>query len=438
MPTPPKKVVTLDKGKPQGALPYVQPGVDPKALGYAAGIAARGGLPKTNTPVAGGPPPPIPALEQPHREGMTMAAQASASRGHDSQRISAQAIQQHLSSGGIIVPEEPQAPAPQGPPQNLPLQAGDILPEEATKDPHFQHGTGSRMAQMQPHMASKYGVIRNGQKLTPQDLASGRGGGPAPNLRGGRPPRSPQDIARDFQQVVQAPPARPRDEDEEESPEPPPGIPRTDEEAVRQADAGPGGAAKHAGQAPIVPGIEEPDEEADKRAKKIVENLDDFDFERLRREMMQDVLKSPRQQEIIEKRLQPMDISELIMKNKIRQRVPIVPGKFEVTFETMSGDLDLKLKQLLIKESKSIAVTEAYILDKHSLMTVAAGTFAINGNPLPAMYDEKGDFNEELFWTKYMWVTKRPLHMLASIGINYSWFEQRVRKLFVADAGKGG
>jgi hypothetical protein len=36
------------------------------------------------------------------------------------------------------------------------------------------------------------------------------------------------------------------------------------------------------------------------------------------------------------------------------------------------------------------------------------------------------------------WVTKRPLHLIASIGTNHSWFELRVRKLFVAERVKNG
>ena len=54
------------------------------------------------------------------------------------------------------------------------------------------------------------------------------------------------------------------------------------------------------------------------------------------------------------------------------------------------------------------------------------------------MYDSKGEFDEKRFWEKFDWMLKRNIHMLASLGIHYAWFEQRVRKLFVADAGKGG
>jgi hypothetical protein len=209
-------------------------------------------------------------------------------------------------------------------------------------------------------------------------------------------------------------------------------------EAEAQAAEGPGHNAQNAGQSPGTPIANVADEVSEERARKMIENLDDFDYERLRKEMMMDALKNPKQKEIIEARLKPLDVGDLIMKNKVSQRVPVLPGKFEPTFESMPGGIDLKLKQLLVKESKSIAVTEAYLLDKHAVMTTAAGVIAINGNPLPSMYDALGEFNEDMFWIKYKWVLGRNIHMLASLGIHYSWFESRVRKLFVADEGKGG
>lgn len=433
--TPPqKRVVTLDN--PKGDAPYVQPGVSSQAAGYAAGVNQRRGLPKTNTPVGGGPPPPIPALEQPHRAGMTMAQQANQTRGPDYQRLSTQALQAHSAAGGIIVPEAqpPPATVPVSP-QDLVLLPNDALPEEAKKDPHFQRGAGSDMAQMQPHMAAKYGVIRNGQRLMPHDLVHR----PMTAPSGQRPRRKNEDIARDFNSVINAPPAAPRGEaSEDDGPPPLPGMPRTEEEAKEQALAGPAGAAQHAGESPTPPILDGTSEEAKERAKRLADGLDDFDYASFRREMLKDILKNPEQQKIVEARLKPLDISELIMKNSVRQQVPILPNRFIPTFESMPGGIELKLKQLLVKEAQSIAVTEAYLLDKYAVMTTTAGTVEINGTPLPTMYDSKGEFDEKRFWEKFDWMLKRNIHMLASLGIHYAWFEQRVRKLFVADAGKGG
>lgn len=435
-----KRIVSLDNPAPAnpGMPAFVQPNASPQAVGYAAGVAARrgGGLPKYATPVAGGPTPPIPALEAPHQEGMTMADQAARTRGNDSARHVSAAMASHAGSGIVMQDHQEQAPGMVMNPAQLPLLPTDTLPDEALKDPQYHHGAGSRMAQMQPHMAMKYGIVRNGKHMTPQELVSSRQ--PAPDFRG-RPRRSGAEMAQDLQQVLNAQTggavAR---EQASEGPTPPAGLPRNEAEAEAQAAAGPGGAASRTGSAPMVPILDATSEEAEDRVKKMVQDMDDFDFERLRREMLSDVLKNPGQQQIVEKRCAPLDIGDLIMNNSIRQRVPILPGKFEPTFESMQGHVELQLKQLLIKENKSIAVTEAYLMDKYAVMCTTAGVAAINGNPCPPMYDQKGDFNEDLFWEKFRWMLKRNIHMLASLGVHYSWFEARVRKLFVVDEGKGG
>ena len=299
------------------------------------------------------------------------------------------------------------------------------------------------MAMNQPHMAAKYGVIRGGRRIPPQELVRGAAyagpGAPPSDFRSGnKPPRPSAAIAADLQKALGAPGGeqalRARKAAEQAGGvEPPDYLPKDDSEAEAQAR---GGAAARAGQAPVAPVLNE-------SVSDQLRKMDDLDFEALRREMIKDILKNPKQKDAVEARCKELDIDELIMNNYVRQRVPIIPATdtskgFEPTFESMRGDVELTLKRLLVKESKSVAVTEAYLLDKYAVMTTAAGVVAINGNPLPSMYDSQGEFDEELFWEKFDWLLKRPIHMLASLGIHYSWFEQRVRKLFKADEGKDG
>lgn len=442
-----KRRIDLNQSLGQTGTPYVQPGATPHAVGYAAGLSTRhlkgGGLPKYAEPVAGGPSPRMPALEQPHVSGRTMAEQADLTRGVDAHRHVAQAMGAH--AGGIIVPDGTSmssgVPSKQETIQDLRLLPQDLLPAEAAQDQYFVKGAGCQMAQMQPHLAAKYGVVRNGQRLMPSDLTAGfhpgQPGAGAPN--GQRARRSGEEIARDLQRVLAAPaPEAQSQVSDGSSLTPPEGIPRTVSEADAQSSVGPGSSAAHAGKAPVPPILDASDTASEDRAKKMLSEMDDLDFERLRREMLADVLKNPEQRETVEARLKPLDVGELIIKNTVSQRVPIRVGIFEPTFTSMPGDVELRLKQLLVQESRSVAVTEAYLLDKYAVMTTTAGTTAINGNPAPSMYDVNGDFNEDLFWEKFRWMLKRNIHMLASLGIHYSWFEQRVRRLFVADEGKGG
>jgi len=452
-----RKLLEAQQAVEQGRVPFVHPAVtDPRAISHALGAEARNArreqeanlpgsikqhLPKYRTEVAGGSAPPMPALEADAVKGQTMAAQATSSRARGDGEAVRRAMSEHAKRPESIISSERGPGVPQRPGPLL-LQPNDILPQEALKDPTFQHGAGSMLAQLQPHMAQKYGVIRSGQFISPQQLQDM--GRPAPaqapqdfrsNMR-----RPPEETARDLRAALQATAAgRPAPAPAEDNAPPPPrGMPKTDEEAEEQAAKGPGGAAARTGKSPNPIGVDDEDEKAMQEA---LSSLGDLDVDALRREMMRDILKNPRQREIIEARIKPFgpeDLATLLETNHLRQRVPIVPGVFEPTFETMDQDVEFRLKQLLMIESESVNVTNAYLLDKYAVMTTTAGTIAINNNPLPSMYDERGDFKDELFWKKFNWMIRKPLHMLASLGIHYAWFEARARKLFKVDTVKNG
>lgn len=455
----------------RGRIPFVHPAVtDPRAIGHALGTAARAAQreseanlspdiksslpPKYRIPVAGGAPPAIPALEAEAVRGRPMSEQAIASRAPSDSSAVREAMRQHADRAGSIIsgaPGAPQAPAQR--PRPLLLLPTDTLSPEATKDPHFRAGAGSMLAQLQPHLAQKYGIVRRGQHISPQELAAmADGGAPSAPAAGGdprnRPARPPDQVARDLRAAIDAqqgagrPPPRPAEIYDDNLP-PPADLPRSDQEAERQAAHGPGGAAARTGRppAPSVLRSEEENAEDEAAIKEALSNMGDLDVAALRREMIRDVLKNPQQREVVEARLKPFgpeDLATLIETNRLRQRVPIVPGIFEPTFETMDQDVEFHLKQLLMLESNSVNVTSAYLLDKYAVMTTTVGTVAINNNPLPPIFDAKGDFNNELFWKKFNWMLKRPLHMLASLGIHYAWFEGRARKLFKVEEIKNG
>ena len=427
---------------PQRKKPYVHPSVNtPQVADYAAQAAARreerasalpdkirNGLPKYTTPVSGGETPHMPALEEKARQGVPMAAQATATRARDDQRAVASAMNIHQQNAGSIISSDPGSmPATRAVPEPpLLLQPADVLPDHAARDPQFHQGVGSMLAQFQPHLAKKYGVVRQGRLVSPAELM----GSPQTATR-----RPIQETIQDMQAAVNASASQPKVQVEDYGPPPPASMPKTDAEADEQARSGPGGAAARTG----TPAIDIPDDE--EAVQEALNEMDDMELDSFRRAMLRDIIKNPSQKEAIEKRLTafgPEALAELLETNRLRQRVPIVPNVFEPTFQTMDQDVEFHLKQLLMLESKSINVTNAYLLDKYAVMTTTAGTVAINGNPLPTMLDSEGNFNDDLFWRKFNWLTKKPLHMLASLGIHYAWFEERVRRLFKVDEIKNG
>jgi hypothetical protein len=296
------------------------------------------------------------------------------------------------------------------------LQPSDMLPEEALRDPQAQQGPGSAYAASQPHLALRYGVIRNGRKISPQELKAG-----------GRPGQLSPQTLEGLQAVNQAQ-AKAMAERQNQAPS---GMPKTEKEAEELAKEG---AASQSARV----AVDEMSEEERKEVEAAVTAMDSFDYDGFRQRMERDVLNNPKQRELIRGRCKPLDIDELIMKNRVSQDVPIVPPKdgrrgFVVRYTSMTGEEDLALKQLIMQESKSVEVTDRYLLDKFAFMAIACGLTAINGNPAPSHLNDKGDFDEKKFWIKFNWVLKRPIHMLASIGVNHTWFEMDVRKLFVAE-----
>jgi hypothetical protein len=389
--------------------PFVSPGVaDPAARNYAADIAARRGVVagRYTTPVAGGPTPPIPALAGQHASGLTMADQANL------QRAEAEGPPQRAQPRSMFQPAPPVGRAP-GTPPPVGILPSDILPEEARQDPAFKEGAGSMYASAQPELALRYGVLRNKQRIPPQQLAQmPKGGAPLQTT-----PEQWQTIA-DFQGKQRA-------------------AESEDQRIEKEAAAGPAGAAGRFGNAPSDGPRADP-AAGQRNLTEAVKKLDDFDFNTFREMMLKDLLNNEEQRELIEARCEPLDLTDLIVRGFTTQRVPIIPGKFEPEFRSMEGTEDLAIKRLIMQESKGLEVSDRYLLDKFSLMGVTVGLYSINGNVVPSHQNADGKFDEDKFWKKFEFVTRYPFHMLGSLGVNYFWFDIRVRKLFVAAKLKNG
>jgi hypothetical protein len=403
--------------------PYVHPSLQgsPEALAYAIGAAARrgGGLPKYNAPTPGAGPA-MPPLDAPHQSGLTIEQQA----GFHGQTHAQQAQQAARTAGSIVdggarpVGIGSMQPGAARPAQPSPAQMGilqtDMLPQEAMNDPNFIRGQGAMFAANQPNMALRYGVVRNGQHVPPQALQANVGGAGQSGQIGNRPLSQTLQDLQNLSSVQQ-----------------PKQVHDTEEEAEKEAATNSAASSANAGKPAEQPFTKEDIEN-------VIKKMDDFDYASFRKQLMHDQLNNPEQRLLIESRLEELSLDELIMKDRVTQRVPVIPDRFEIVFQSMTGDEDLALKRLLMKESTNVEVTDKYVLDKFALMALTAGLYKLNKNPVPSHLNEKGLFDEKLFWAKFDWVLKRPLHMLASIGCNHTWFEIRVRKLFVAEKVKNG
>lgn len=390
-----KRVVTLpDEGAKPMISPMLSQSAQDVALAYTAGAAARraGSLPKINSPVAGGPGPSIPHLtgHAPQDGGRTLAEYAQAERGV-----------MPAAAGSIISP--PNFPPPNAL-QDVDIRPGDTLPETAQRDPAFVHGQGSMYAASQPALALKYGVVRGNRIVPPSEL----------RLR-----TKPQLKPETLQGLESLASAQKR---------PPAPLPQEQEVYYDPSSSASAAATVGNGRGdrdPLPP-------DKDKLASAI-NQLDEFQLSEWRNAMMKDILNSDDQKKIIESRLEPLDITDLVVTGYIRQRIPIVPGRYEITLQTYDGSHDLALKRMIMQESKSLDVSEQYLLDKYSFYGLAVGVHSINDKVYPDCTTPDGNFSDEAFTAKFNQIMRLNIHLLASIGVNILWFEQRVRKLCKAE-----
>lgn len=390
--------------------PQAGKATSPQAAAYADRVASK----KYTAPVGGTAKVPIPPLDAPHMQGMTMADQARASR--------APAPPSAGPAGSIFTGPQganpfTATPPPMGRPggQQAQVLPTDTLPPEAMKDSAYREGPGSAYAMTQQHLVAKYGVMRNGQRVPPSAFRAGKG--PSPETLAAL-----QEVEAFNQQLQRGAESATKRAD--------------DAQLEKELAGGPVGAARQAGGSA---GSADPKIEAEMKAK--LESMDKLELHRLQEMGIVDLLNNDAQKEMIEARCSLITLDEYVMNGFVRQRVPIVPGKYEVTFQSMALEDELKLKDLIAKEVSSVELGDKYLVDKYGYMGLAVGLHMVhtNGKDLlfPSHLNNEGVFDEKLFWEKFKKVLRLPFHLAASLAINFFWFEVRVRRLPRATKSEG-
>lgn len=178
--------------------------------------------------------------------------------------------------------------------------------------------------------------------------------------------------------------------------------------------------------------VAEANKAKDEKTKTPVEPLgDETDMQRELREMLNNdyqwnLLNNPDRKKKIAARLKPMEITDIILHGEIHQDVPIDPEKLIVTYRSVTGEEDLAVKKMMGVESGP----DRYLLDKFTLMQLSLAIVSINRQDLPTHLKD-GKFDEAKFLVKLEKVLKFPIQFLADLGIQYLWFDERVRDLFV-------
>jgi len=144
------------------------------------------------------------------------------------------------------------------------------------------------------------------------------------------------------------------------------------------------------------------------------------------------ILNNKKRRKEIEDRCVEMRIEDLILRDEVQQLVPIIPNKFEVLFRSMTPDENLFIKRYVAKNDSG--QSDQYVLEKFSICQLVCSVLSINGRALPDHRKTDGDIDEKAFETKLKFLLKKSGYIIADIGINYSWFDIRVRKLLNPDS----
>lgn len=161
--------------------------------------------------------------------------------------------------------------------------------------------------------------------------------------------------------------------------------------------------------------------------------FDMFDFSG--RSEAERILNNKKRRKEIESRCEPMKLEDLIMKNEVQQDVPIVPDKLIVRYRSATPVENLFVKRMMSDEKVN---TEQYLLEKYGLCQLACALVSINGVALPNHLDENDSPNEDLFQKKLKMVMKKSGYIVADLGINFHWFDLRVRRLLNPEDLKNG
>lgn len=147
------------------------------------------------------------------------------------------------------------------------------------------------------------------------------------------------------------------------------------------------------------------------------------------------ILNNKKRRQDIESRCEEMRFEDLLIKNEVQQLVPILPNRFEVLYRSSTPEEQMFIKRYISRET---GVNDSYLMEKYNLCLLALSLVAINGVLLPEHRNAEGGVDEKNFELKLKTIAKKSGYVVADLGLNYIWFDLRVRKLLNPDDLKNG
>lgn len=197
--------------------------------------------------------------------------------------------------------------------------------------------------------------------------------------------------------------------------------------AIHGAQAAAARAEDRAAQAPAEGEAEE--EDGDKKLDDMVERF-------VTQFQPDDQLMTPEQRDLIEQRLEPIDLGQMFTEQEFRQVVPIIPEQFVIEYRSISGAEDEELKLMLSGEPEN--VSPRYLSDKYASLSLICSVRKVNSKELPVHYTPQKGWDKDKFAERGMLIMAMPAPAVWSMMVHASWFDRRCKELFKVSEVKNG
>jgi hypothetical protein len=146
---------------------------------------------------------------------------------------------------------------------------------------------------------------------------------------------------------------------------------------------------------------------------------------------------SQKRRKEIETRCSKIDLSDMLLRQRVEQKIPIIPGKFEITVRDTTGIEDTFIKQQLAKEYYDrTEISASYAASKLARFRLAFCLLAINNKQLTDICVENEPATEQeikAFKEKVQFVSKYPDDLIQDLDIQIVWFKDRIRLISMSD-----
>lgn len=127
----------------------------------------------------------------------------------------------------------------------------------------------------------------------------------------------------------------------------------------------------------------------------------------------------------------------MLLRQRVEQKIPIIPGKFEILVRDTTGIEDTFIKQRLASEYyERTEISASYAASKLARFRLAFCLLSVNNKQLTDISIENEPATEQeikAFKEKVQFVSKYPDDLIQDLDIQIVWFKDRVRLISMAD-----